>query len=129
MTETECVTNLLLQQPAFSLSSKPLLTGELLSYLEVRPFYQSAVIYAFVRLLSTALDSATKRPHCKWKKRAKSVQVSQTTTKRLLFSLHALAAEDEAQTQEAFFSGCKLSQVGSGHEREGSVGGLHTPSH
>ncbi len=55
MTQTERVTNLLLQQPAFSRSSKRLryytiLTGELLSYLEVRPFYQSAVIHAFVRL-------------------------------------------------------------------------------
>ncbi len=50
MTQTERVTNLLLQQTAFSRSAKPLRTGELLSYLEVRPFYQSAVIHAFVRL-------------------------------------------------------------------------------
>ncbi len=55
MTQTERVANLLFLQTAFSRSSKPLryytiLTGELLSYLEVRPFYQSAVIHAFLRL-------------------------------------------------------------------------------
>ncbi len=66
MTQTERVTNLLLQQTAFSRSSKRLryyiiLTGELLSYL-VLSINEQLFVLSFLLiyiLLSTALDSAT----------------------------------------------------------------------